>query len=431
MQADQWDRPGRDSRRGAYYPKNIGMAKLTKTSTPGIFRRHRNNCTKRTGRSRCDCPYVVVHRHRGKQVTETFDNFELAREAQGRRQAGDRRPTSKERFGDYFARWIETYSGRTSRGFSETTRPEYRRPIEAHALSRWRTWRLADFEPADFRELFGAMHKDGRSTSQIKKLRAALSALFATAVEDGHIQANPCRGVRIPVGQVDEPSDDRAKALTRRQLGVLLAALPGSGDEEKGAPDWRLFFEFLTVTGLRISETVGLNWEHVKLGGTPRIEVREQVYRGKRRKLKSGAGRRDIPLASEMAKRLLAHRHDTYGGPKAPLFPSGAGTPLIRGKVAERALNPAREAAGLPWVSFHTFRHTCASLLFDNGRNPKQVADWLGHADPGFTLSTYVHLLDDGVGEGLDVPGRVNTGSTEGPETAEEAEAADTHESVV
>ncbi len=29
----------------------------------------------------------------------------------------------------------------------------------------------------------------------------------------------------------------------------------------------------------------------------------------------------------------------------------------------------------------------------------KQVAEWLGHADPSFTLRTYVHLIDDGVGD--------------------------------
>jgi hypothetical protein len=29
----------------------------------------------------------------------------------------------------------------------------------------------------------------------------------------------------------------------------------------------------------------------------------------------------------------------------------------------------------------------------------KQVAEWLGHADPAFTLRTYVHLLDDGAGD--------------------------------
>jgi integrase len=68
-----------------------------------------------------------------------------------------------------------------------------------------------------------------------------------------------------------------------------------------------------------------------------------------------------------------------------------------------RYLKPAAEEAGIPWVGFHTFRHTCASLLFDEGRNIRQVQRWLGHHAPSFTLDTYVHLLDEGVGEALDL----------------------------
>jgi integrase len=52
----------------------------------------------------------------------------------------------------------------------------------------------------------------------------------------------------------------------------------------------------------------------------------------------------------------------------------------------------------MEWVSFHT-RHTCASLLSEQGRNVKQMQEWLGHADASFTLRTYVHLMDAGVGE--------------------------------
>ncbi len=33
----------------------------------------------------------------------------------------------------------------------------------------------------------------------------------------------------------------------------------------------------------------------------------------------------------------------------------------------------------------------------------KQVAAWLGHADPAFTLHVYVDLLDGGSGGGLDL----------------------------
>ncbi len=89
-------------------------------------------------------------------------------------------------------------------------------------------------------------------------------------------------------------------------------------------------------------------------------------------------------------------------------------------------MKPAAKAAGLtverngeavPWVSFHSFRHTCASLLFEEGRNVKQVSEWLGHADPGFTLRTYVHLLDAGVGDGLDLA-QGNTKATQGLQTS-------------
>ena len=100
-----------------------------------------------------------------------------------------------------------------------------------------------------------------------------------------------------------------------------------------------------------------------------------------------------------MAARLAGAPRDTYKGPDAPGLPlEGRDTPLIPGKVAQRVLNPARTDVGMDWVSFHTFRHTCASLLFDAGRNVKQVQEWLGHSDPAFTLRTCVHLIDDGVG---------------------------------
>jgi integrase len=46
------------------------------------------------------------------------------------------------------------------------------------------------------------------------------------------------------------------------------------------------------------------------------------------------------------------------------------------------------------WVGFHTFRHTCATVLFRSGWNAAQVCRQLGHSDPGFTLRRYVHLLD-------------------------------------
>jgi integrase len=364
-------------------------AKLEKTRYPGIYKRGSR--------------YVITWEYRGQQRKESFATLTEAREAKGNRSAGEKRPKSRVRFGDYFEEWIETYAGRTSRGFSETTRPEYRRPIAAHAQPRWKTWKLSEIEPADVRDLFGQMRRNGCSTSQIKKLRAALSVLFATATEDGVLRSNPILGVRIPAPNEDEvPVEEKAKALTRAELRVFLAALPD---------EWHLFFEFLSHTGLRISEAVGLRWEHLDLGEDPAVHVREQLYKGKRKRLKSKEGKRDLPLSPRMTERLLAQRRDAYRGPKSPVFCSRAGTELRPENVYRRILAPAAISVGFQvevevdgvkrtrsTISFHTFRHTCASLLFEAERNVKQVQTWLGHADAGFTLSTYIHLMDSGVG---------------------------------
>jgi hypothetical protein len=38
-------------------------------------------------------------------------------------------------------------------------------------------------------------------------------------------------------------------------------------------------------------------------------------------------------------------------------------------------------------------------VLLDSGKNIRQVAAWLGHEDPAFTLRTYTHLMDSGLGD--------------------------------
>jgi integrase len=41
----------------------------------------------------------------------------------------------------------------------------------------------------------------------------------------------------------------------------------------------------------------------------------------------------------------------------------------------------------------HALRHFYASALLDAGESIKVVAAYLGHADPGFTLRVYTHLM--------------------------------------
>ncbi len=86
------------------------------------------------------------------------------------------------------------------------------------------------------------------------------------------------------------------------------------------------------------------------------------------------------------------------GGATSCSSRSGAGCSR-QSNLVSRVLKPAAREAGVEWVTLHSFRHTCASILFRAGLNAKQVQAWLGHHSPAFTLATYVHLVADDLPE--------------------------------
>lgn len=85
------------------------------------------------------------------------------------------------------------------------------------------------------------------------------------------------------------------------------------------------------------------------------------------------------------------------------MFPTTTGTGQSKDNLPNLYLRPATEEAGAAWFGLHTFRHTFASLHIARGTNVVQLAKLLGHHSPTVTLGIHSHLLDDGVGQPLDL----------------------------
>ncbi len=351
--------------------------------------------------------YVVVWRHRGRQHKSFHRTLSEAREAKGARQSGESQPATRVLLEDYAREWIDAYAGRTAGGFGEQSRSDYRRSLETYVIPFFDGRKLAEVDRSDVRRFVKHLEDHGLAPASVIKNLAPAKAMFASAMDDDLLKSNPCTGVRVNRRRADADEEPEAKAMTCDELSSLLGEIP---------ENWRLLFELLAKTGLRISEALGLEWQDVDFGKLT-LRVRRQYYRGDLRQLKTHSGRRDLPLSPGLAQRLW-----TAQGASGPVFRTRDGNRL-QDRNVRRVLDAAGKRAGLEWVHFHTFRHTCASMLFDSGKNIRQVCDWLGHSDPAFTLRTYVHLMDGGLGGAEFFDGAVgNSWATQHPQTAANGE---------
>lgn len=79
------------------------------------------------------------------------------------------------------------------------------------------------------------------------------------------------------------------------------------------------------------------------------------------------------------------------------MFATPRGTPTDPDNV-NKQLKAALKRAGLrDSLTFHSLRHSAATMMLAAGVSAKVVADRLGHFSAGFTLDRYVHAV-----EGLD-----------------------------
>ena len=346
-------------------------------------------------------------------------------------------------FREYAEEWIERYQGNGRRGFTESTRDDYRRDLKHYAfpylderlgrtvsavsprdIANWIGWLCDAAEQGKRQDERRKQQAEqaGRKTPKpsgplslsdatVRRIVSPVRACLATAKREGLVRHNAADGAVLPVREQVDDAAEPAKALTRAQLAVFLDLVPSQH---------RLMFRFMAATGVRWSEFAALRWGDLRLDGSePCARIRRAIVRGTVKPPKSKHGRRDIPLDAALVNELRAARKESeWADDDCLVFAARNGEPLRQENVRRRILRPAAEEADLSWIGFHTFRHTCASLLFDAGRNPKQVQRWLGHHAASFTLDTYTHLLDDGVGSGLGLDGELQAGRDATDETA-------------
>jgi len=177
------------------------------------------------------------------------------------------------------------------------------------------------------------------------------------------------------------------KFLDREQVERLVT-MPNTA-EEAGVRD-RAILELLFSTGLRVSELVKLNHEHINL------ERREFGIIGK-------GGRARVVFISDRAadwvERYLAMRTDGF----KPLFirysrgveeEDGGEKMRLTVRTIERIVKKYTLMARLPVdATVHTMRHSFATDLLMNGADLRSVQEMLGHKNIA-TTQIYTHITN-------------------------------------
>ena len=161
-------------------------------------------------------------------------------------------------------------------------------------------------------------------------------------------------------------------------------------------PFWTMVF-LAATTGLRVSELLGLKWQDISFD-LLEIHLIRAIVDGVVGDMKTEASRKPLALDSALAEVLVAWRGQTpYNRDEDWVFasPEKLGQQLYWPDSALRkAIRPAAVRAGiLKHISWHTFRHSFATLLKANGEDVKVVQESLRHANSRITLDVYTQGL--------------------------------------
>jgi integrase len=243
-------------------------------------------------------------------------------------------------------------------------------------------------QPEIVQEFKAELVADGVGDPTIKRTLTVLSAVLGKAVEWNRIPSNPVATVRKPSGKRSKPVCTLAPEVVER----LRVAMPSGRD--------RRLVSVLAYSGLRPGEALALESTDV---GKKTISVARAI------KLDGPGDTKTHKARSISLLGVLAADLEDIG--VGLIFPGHDGEHWTRtayGNWRERVWQPACETVGIGTITTtkidgkpkrsytgatpYDLRHSFASLMFHEQRNPLEIADMLGHS-PQVLFSTYAHVI--------------------------------------
>ena len=228
-------------------------------------------------------------------------------------------------------------------------------------------------QAADIIDYLSARSETLSKRSQARLL-SAFRSFFDWMILEGDIKENPCDGVEAPkIGRY------LPEVLSVEEVDRIIASVDTS---TPGGLRDRAILEVLYGCGLRVSEAVNLRISNIySKEGFLRI-----VGKGDKERL--------VPLGDMAAEALQAWygaRPEPVRGFEDFVFLNRYGKSLSRVSMFNMVKKQAMLAGVRKEISPHTFRHSFATHLVENGADLRAVQEMLGH-ESILTTEIYTHI---------------------------------------
>jgi integrase len=285
--------------------------------------------------------------------------------------------------------WLEYgLSGRDQR-----TAGLYRQQCQTHVIPALGARRLRDLRAEDIDKWLASQAKI-LSTRTLQIQRSCLNRAINRAMARDKVKRNVVGLCAIPQGQPGR----RSKALTMSQAEAVLQAAANAR--------MHAYIVVSLLTGARTEELRALTWDHVDLEGqpsnTPPLPPHVAVWRSVRAggDTKTRKSRRTLALPKRCVDALRDHQAQQEREREGAgaswqehglVFASTAGTPLDPSHVRRDFRKAIRTADGVDakaWTP-RELRHSCVSLLSDNGLSLEEISRLVGHSSTAVTEAVY------------------------------------------
>ena len=218
------------------------------------------------------------------------------------------------------------------------------------------------------------------ASRQVKShVRNLMHTLFQAAMRWEMAERNPIDLVRQSRKRLKAP-----RVLTPGEFKALVGEL---------SEPYRSMVITVACLGLRVSELLGLQWGDIDFENLT-VRIQRSVVEGRVDLTKTEASQGMLPLASELAQTLLAHRATAkHGADSDFVFAGETGKPRWKDCILSDYLKPAAARAKIGAIGWHTFRHTYSTLLHAFGAAPAVQKELLRHSNIQTTMNVYTQAI--------------------------------------